>query len=67
MHNPSLLPLLADRVIGLRLGRIAFDLPVARVDEGQLVDLYQPVADDEASPRPASADIGPNVRLAAFS
>jgi phosphonate transport system ATP-binding protein len=36
VHNPALLPLLADRVIGLRQGRIAFDLPVA------LARLYRP-------------------------
>ena len=59
--------LLADRVIGLRLGRIAFDLPVAQVDERRLVDLYRPVAGDEASPRPASAAIDPPARLAALS
>ncbi len=29
VHNPTLLPLLADRVIGLRQGQIVFDLPVA--------------------------------------
>lgn len=42
VHNPSLLPLLADRVIGLKQGRIAFDLPVAAVDDQQLVNLYRP-------------------------
>ncbi|MBL8422072.1 MAG: ATP-binding cassette domain-containing protein [Candidatus Accumulibacter phosphatis] len=67
VHNPSLLPLLADRVIGLRLGRIAFDLPVAQVDERRLVDLYRPVAGDEASLRLVSAAIDPPARLAAFS
>ncbi len=67
VHNPSLLPLLADRVIGLRLGRIAFDLPVAQIDERRLVDLYRPVAGDEASLRLVSAAIDPPARLAAFS
>ena len=42
VHTPSLLPLLADRVIGLKLGRIAFDLPLASVDDQELVDLYRP-------------------------
>jgi phosphonate transport system ATP-binding protein len=42
VHNPSLLPLLADRVIGLRQGRIAFDLPIAAVDDEKLVNLYRP-------------------------
>jgi phosphonate transport system ATP-binding protein len=41
VHNPALLPLLADRVIGLRLGRIAFDLPVAKVDDACLLSLYR--------------------------
>lgn len=40
VHNPALLPLLADRVIGLKGGGVAFDLPVAAVDEACLDDLY---------------------------
>jgi len=47
VHNPSLLPLLADRVIGLKNGRIAFDLPIATVDDQKLTNLYRP---DEATP-----------------
>lgn len=47
VHNPSLLPLLADRVIGLRQGRIAFDLPIAAVDDEKLVNLYRPDDGDE--------------------
>lgn len=43
VHNPALLPVLADRVIGLRQGRLAFDLPVAAVDDRQLVGLYRPL------------------------
>jgi phosphonate transport system ATP-binding protein len=42
VHNPALLPLLAERVIGLRHGRIAFDLPLARVSDQELGDLYRP-------------------------
>jgi phosphonate transport system ATP-binding protein len=42
VHNPGLLPLLADRVIGLRQGRLVFDRPVAMVDEAMLEDLYSP-------------------------
>lgn len=42
IHNPSLLPLLADRVIGLKQGRIAFDLPIATVDDQKLANLYRP-------------------------
>jgi phosphonate transport system ATP-binding protein len=35
-----LLPLLADRVIGLKQGRIAFDLPTVAVDEKKLLEFY---------------------------
>lgn len=41
VHNPTLLPLLADRVVGLRCGRIAFDLPVGEVDDSRLLALYR--------------------------
>lgn len=41
VHNPALLAGLADRVIGLRAGRIAFDLPVAEVNEALLAELYR--------------------------
>ena len=41
VHNPALLVGLADRVIGLRAGRIAFDLPVAEVNEALLNELYR--------------------------
>lgn len=41
VHNTSLLPLIADRVIGLRQGKISFDLPVADVDDRALLALYQ--------------------------
>jgi phosphonate transport system ATP-binding protein len=40
VHNTTLLPLLAERVIGLRKGRIAFDLPQSQVDTRQLAALY---------------------------
>ena len=40
VHNTALLPLLADRVIGLRQGRVVFDLPQTQVDEVQLAALY---------------------------
>ena len=41
VHDTRVLPLLADRVIGLAHGRLAFDLPVAAVDEATLVSLYR--------------------------
>jgi phosphonate transport system ATP-binding protein len=47
VHNPSLLPLLAERVIGLKKGRIAFDLPLAAVDDQKLSNLYRP---DQSAP-----------------
>jgi len=40
VHEPGLLPLLADRVIGLAAGRIAFDLPVAEITSEKLDALY---------------------------
>ncbi|MDP1613141.1 MAG: ATP-binding cassette domain-containing protein [Sulfuritalea sp.] len=46
VHNPALLPLLADRVIGLRQGRIVFDLPLAEVDDCRLLALYRADAED---------------------
>ncbi len=41
VHNTALLPLLADRVIGLRQGRVMFDLPTAQVNDTVLNQLYQ--------------------------
>ena len=40
VHQPELLPLLADRVIGLRHGRLVFDQPLARLDPAMLDALY---------------------------
>jgi phosphonate transport system ATP-binding protein len=40
VHNPALLPLLANRVIGMNNGRIDFDLPIAAVDASSLDALY---------------------------
>lgn len=40
VHSPSLLALLAERVIGLAAGKIAFDLPVRDVDGSHLSRLY---------------------------
>ena len=49
VHNPALLPLLAERVIGLKNGRIAFDLPVAAVNDEKLLNLYRPAAAQEST------------------
>ncbi|MGA9396146.1 MAG: ATP-binding cassette domain-containing protein [Azonexus sp.] len=51
IHTPSLLPLLAERVIGLKEGKIAFDLPIAAVDDQKLADLYRPETGNEFEPR----------------
>ena len=40
VHNPALLPLLADRVVGLRQGQVVFDLPRSQVDGSLLAALY---------------------------
>jgi len=45
VHDPGLLAVLADRVIGMRQGRIAFDLPVADVDDERLNSLYRDRSD----------------------
>ncbi len=44
VHNPSLLPMLAQRVLGLKQGRIVFDVPLAALDDPQLASLYRPDA-----------------------
>ncbi len=51
VHNTALLPLLADRVIGLRQGRVVFDLAQAQVDAAQLAGLYRSGAAEEACER----------------
>lgn len=45
VHNPSLLPMLANRVIGMKRGRIVFDLPIGSVDESRLNHLYRQTGD----------------------
>jgi len=52
VHDPALLPSLADRVIGLEGGRIAFDLPVARLDAERLAELYRRPATGTGSATP---------------
>lgn len=41
VHNPALLIPLAERVIGFREGRVAFDLPVDLVGQDELAAVYQ--------------------------
>ncbi len=40
VHDPALLPLLADRVIGLKSGQVAFDVALSDLDTVRLQDLY---------------------------
>lgn len=44
-----------DRVIGLRAGRIVFDLPRAAVSDAMIAALYQNNAQSDAAPRHAAA------------
>lgn len=52
VHDPALLPVLADRVIGLKTGCLAFDLAQQDVHPERLRDLY--AAPPKAPARPAS-------------
>lgn len=49
VHDPDLLPALATRVIGLAGGAVRWDLPLDRVDDAALRDLY-----DVRAPHPAA-------------
>lgn len=60
VHNPALLAGLADRVIGLRAGRIAFDLPVAEVSEALLAELYRPASEQQNQRQPEALATPPN-------
>lgn len=40
VHNPALVPVLAQRVIGLRAGRVVFDVPAHTLDADRLEQLY---------------------------
>lgn len=51
VHNPDLLPLLAQRVIGVRGGQVVFDLPLAAVDSAVLDELYRREPVDAATGR----------------
>lgn len=41
VHNPALLPLLADRVVGMKHGTLDFDLPMAAVNLDRLDAFYR--------------------------
>jgi phosphonate transport system ATP-binding protein len=55
-HTLSLLPNLAQRVVGLRSGSILFDRPIGDIDEGQMQQLYE----SDAFPVPPHAKITAN-------
>ena len=42
LHDVALALAHFDRILGLRDGGIAFDLPVAEIDQGMLEALYRP-------------------------
>ncbi len=63
VHNPSLLPILADRVIGLKGGRIEFDLALPEVNDARLASLYRPREADAAVPWGASGAVRGGVAL----
>ena len=44
VHNPALVPVLAERVIGLQAGRIVFDIPAQMLDTDRLEQLYRSTA-----------------------
>ncbi|WP_337875771.1 phosphonate ABC transporter ATP-binding protein [Elioraea sp.] len=50
LHNVALARAYADRIIGLRAGRIQFDEPVGRLADGMLAELYAGAAEDELAP-----------------
>ncbi len=51
VHNPALVPVLAQRVIGLQAGRIAFDLPAESLTAERLEQLYRsPAGNNQEQP-----------------
>ena len=47
VHDPALVPLLGDRVIGLRAGQAVFDQPLGGLAPDLLAALYRPSAESE--------------------
>ena len=64
LHDTALLPQLADRVLGLKEGRIAWDLPVAAVGPAALATLYRRDADRPGATPDASLAALPDTVLA---
>lgn len=52
VHDPGLLPVLADRVIGLQGGRVAFDVELRHLTPALMNALYGTAADRSDSPVP---------------
>ncbi|OYT93869.1 MAG: phosphonate ABC transporter ATP-binding protein [Burkholderiales bacterium PBB3] len=50
VHSAALIPQLADRVLGLKAGRIVFDLPQAALTDSLLADLYRSSATHPPEP-----------------
>ena len=61
VHSTDLLPLLADRVIGLRQGRVQFDEPMASLEPARLEALYR---NDAATPPAATSRRGTRMDIA---
>ena len=57
VHNPTLLPVVADRVVGLKQGRIEFDLELDALDDRRLAQLYRP---EDSSTRPLWLELAAN-------
>ncbi|RVT49603.1 ATP-binding cassette domain-containing protein [Rubrivivax albus] len=59
VHDLALLPLLADRVVGMSGGRIRWDLPRAALGHEHLAALYDPASADAVvtGPMPASPSV----------
>jgi len=47
VHDPALVPLLGDRVIGLRAGQVLFGQPLGGLAPDLLAALYRPSAESE--------------------
>jgi phosphonate transport system ATP-binding protein len=48
------------RIVGMRQGELAFDLPAGQVTEGRLKDLYASRQEEISTAEPAAAPIGPS-------
>lgn len=64
VHDLTLLPALATRVLGLAQGRLQFDLPLAEVDDTRLQALYAGTSHPPLSAHPRAADRTPLHRFA---